>query len=173
MSRITGKCRHFCAAKLLLFVFLTLVIAFAAGCRSSRHENADDEEAAIRKADAEWLAAARSHDLNGVLPFWADDATILSPDSPGIVGKDAIRKYVSDAFATPGFSITWKTEKIEVSHSGDMAYSTGTDEISVRGSDGRTLTQENRSVAVWKKQADGSWKSVVDAMSPSQSRTSK
>jgi len=62
-------------------------------------------------------------------PSWADNATILPPGTPTISGKEAIRKYVSEAFATPGFSITWKTEKIEVSKSGDLAYSTGTGRI--------------------------------------------
>jgi ketosteroid isomerase-like protein len=82
------------------------------------------------------------------------------------VGKDAIRKYVSDAFATPGFSITWQTDKVEVAQSGDLAYSTGTDRMSLNGPDGKSVTEESRGVAIWKKQPDGSWKCVVDVMSP-------
>jgi uncharacterized protein (TIGR02246 family) len=156
-----------------LFATLTLAIAVASGCGDSGRVNIADEEAAIRKTDADWLAAAQSRDLKRVLPFWSDDATILAPDGPPIKGKDAIRKYVSDAFATPGFSITWKTQKIEVSQSGDMAYSTGTDEISVNGTDGKSITQINRSVAVWMKQADGSWKCVVDSMTPAQPSSAK
>jgi ketosteroid isomerase-like protein len=108
-----------------------------------------------------------------VLPFWADDATILAPGTSPIVGKEAVRKYVTEAFVTPGFSITWKTEKVEVSQSGDMAYSTGTDWISFNGPDGKSLTEENRSVAIWKKQADGSWRCIVDAMSPAESSRGK
>src|SRR6266436_4618089 len=32
--------------------------------------------------DANWLAAATAHDLERVVPFWADNATILPPERP-------------------------------------------------------------------------------------------
>ena len=155
-----------------LGVFTTLVLAMAAnvGCGAHHKANPSTEEAAIRRTDAAWLAAASAHDLERILPFWADDATILAPGTPAIVGKDAIRKYVSSSFAMPGFSITWKTEKVEVSQSGDLAYSSGTDRISLNTPDGKSVTEENRSVAIWKKQPDGSWKCVVDVMTPAAPR---
>ena len=150
-----------------LELFTTIVFAMAAaGCGTQRNVNLAAEETAIRTTDANWLAAATAHDLERVLPFWADDATILPPGEPAIVGKEAIRQYVSAAFATPGFSITWKTEKVEVSQSGDLAYSTGTDRISVTTRDGKSVTQENRGVVIWKKQPDGSWKCILDVLSP-------
>jgi uncharacterized protein (TIGR02246 family) len=146
----------------------TIVLALiTAGCGEQRKVDLSAEEAAIRRTDANWLAAASARDLNRVLPFWTDDATIVTPGMPPIVGKDAIRKYVSGAFATPGFSITWKTEKVEVSQSGDLAYSTGTDRISLNTPDGKSVTEENRGVAIWKKQVDGSWRVVLDMGSPS------
>ena len=149
-----------------LFATVALVMVTIAGCGANRRVDLSAEEAAIRKTDADWLAAAGAHDPNRILPFWADDATILAPGIPAVVGKDAIRKYVSDAFATPGFSITWQTEKVEVAQSGDLAYSTGTDRMSLNGPDGKSVTEESRGVAIWKKQPDGSWKCVVDVMNP-------
>jgi len=149
-----------------LFTIVVLAGVASAGCGAPRRVDLSAEEAAIRSTDAEWLAAAAAHDLNRILPFWADDATILAPGTPAVVGKEAIRKYVSGAFATPGFSIRWTTDKVEVSQSGDMAYSSGTDLISLTGADGKALTQENRGVAIWKKQPDGSWKCILDVMSP-------
>lgn len=148
------------------FRMIALAIIAAAGCSAQRKVDLSAEKEAIRRTDADWLAASAAHDLDRVLPFWADDATILPPGRPAVVGKEAIRKYVSGAFAIPGFSITWKTDKIEVSQSGDLAYSTGIDRISLNTPDGKSLTQENRGVAVWKKQPDGSWKCVLDVMSP-------
>ena len=156
-----------------LLTTIALAIAIAGGCGGSHRVNLSDEEAAIRRTDADWLAAAASRDLNRVLPFWADDATILAPGQPPIVGKQAIREYVSESFATPGFSITWKTAKVEVSQSGDLAYSTGTDRISLNGPDGKSLTQEGRGVTVWKKQTGGSWRCVLDVMSPAEASTAK
>jgi len=151
--------------KFHLVICIALILLLA-GCAAQPKVDLAAEEAAIRAADAQWLAAATTHDLEKILPFWSDDATILAPGSPAVVGKAAIRQYVAGAFATPGFSITWKTDRIEVAGSGDMAYSTGSDKISVNTPDGKTVTEENRSIAVWKKQADGSWKCVYDVMSP-------
>ena len=153
-------------ASFRLFMTTTLAIAVAAGCGVSRRAKLSDEVAAIRRTDADWLVATTSHDPNNVLPFWTDDATIIAPGMPPIVGKDAIRRYVTDSFATPGFSISWKTETVEVSQSGDLAYSTGTDRISLNGPGGKSLTEEGRGVVIWNKQGDGSWRCVVDIMSP-------
>jgi uncharacterized protein (TIGR02246 family) len=156
-----------------LFTTIVFAMAAAAGCSAKQNVNLAAEEAAIRTTDANWLAAATAHDLERVLPFWADDATILPPDKPAIVGKEAIRQYVSGAFATPGFSITWRTEKVEVSLSGDLAYSTGTDRVSVTAPDGKSVTEESRGVVIWKKQPDGSWKCILDVMSPAASSNAK
>ena len=149
-----------------LFTTIVFAMAAATGCSAQRNVNLAAEEAAIRTTDANWLAAATAHDLERVLPFWADDATILPPGAPAISGKAAIRQYVSGAFATPGFSITWKTEKVEVSHSGDLAYSTGTNRVSLTTPDGKSVIEENRGVVVWKKQPDGSWKCILEVISP-------
>jgi len=143
------------------------------GCGAQRKVDTAAEKAAIRRTDARWLAAATSHDLEGVLPFWADDATILPAGAPAIVGKQAIRKYVSGAFATPGFSISWRTDKVDVSQAGDVAYSIGTDRVSFTTPEGKSVTQENRAVAIWKKQPDGSWKCVLDIMNPAESSGAK
>ncbi len=154
---------------------LTLFLAAsgASGCGTNHTANLAAEETAIRTADAKGLAAAQARDLERILPFWADDATILPPGDPAITGKAAIRQYVAGAFATPGFSISWNTEKIEVSRSGDLAYSTGTDDITFNNSEGKTIVAHNRAVVVWKKQPDSSWKCIVDMMSPAPSASAK
>jgi uncharacterized protein (TIGR02246 family) len=149
-----------------IFCAVGLVAAVVDGCGAPRKVDLAAEESAIRRTDAEWLAAASAHDLERILPYWSDDATILAPGTPAVVGKEAIRKYVGGAFATPGFSIRWKTDKVEVAQSGDMAFSVGTDWITLNTPDGKTVTEENRGVAIWKKQANGAWQCVLDVMSP-------
>ncbi len=145
---------------------MAFAMIIAAGCGSQHKIDLAAEESAIRRTDGDWLAAAAAHDLNRALPFWSDDATIIAPGMPPVAGKDAIRKFVSDSLATPGFSITWKTDIVDVAQSGDFAYSTGTDRITLGTPGGKTVTQENRGLVIWKKQPDGSWKCAVDIMSP-------
>ena len=71
--------RHTCQSRGFLFDD-----ADAGGCDGSHRVNLSDEEAAIHWTDADWLAAAGSHDLNRALPFWSDDANILVPGVPPI-----------------------------------------------------------------------------------------
>jgi ketosteroid isomerase-like protein len=81
--------------------------------------------AAIKEADKEWLVAATAKDLERAVSFWTDDAVIYPPGQPAVTGKDAIRRYVADAFKQAGFSISWQSAEPVVSKSGDMAYTLG------------------------------------------------
>jgi len=90
------------------------------------------------------------------------DTVVFPPDAPIIAGKKAIRAYISGAFATAGFSITWRTSKVEVSRAGDLAYGIGTNEFRMNDSKGKTIVQLGKGVTVWKKQADRTWKCIID-----------
>jgi len=156
---------HIKAAHCLAALSLTILFGCAAAKPAVEPAATVDlgkEEAAIRATDAQWLAAAKAHDVEKSVSFWSDDATILQPDTPPIVGKSEVRKYVAEAFATPDFSITFTTDKVVVARSGDMAYETGTGVISFRDPKGKLVTLHNRGVVVWRRQADGSWKAAVD-----------
>ena len=133
------------------------------------------EEAAIRATDAQWLAAAKARDVEKTISFWSDDATILQPETPPIVGKAAIRKYVAEAFASPDFSITFAPNTIVVDPAGNMAYETGTDTMTFRPPHGKLVTMSNRGVVVWRKQPDGAWKAAIDIWNaaPPASRASR
>jgi ketosteroid isomerase-like protein len=95
-----------------------------------------------------------------------EDATLVDTDSGPVVGKAAIRAYVPRAFATPQFSIGWETAKIEVAQSGDLAYLTGTGDVSFTGPDGKTVPELNQSLTIGRKQPDGFWKCSYGVMSP-------
>jgi len=142
----------------LLFAALLAITA----CNKSPSVDIAKEEQAVRATDARWLAAVKANDFDRALAFWSDDATVFAPNGPVIVGKEAIRKYVAQASAIPGFSISWTTDKIWVSSSGDLAYSSGANEITLTTPVGKPVTERNKGLVVWKKQADGSWKCVAD-----------
>jgi ketosteroid isomerase-like protein len=75
----------------------------------------------------------------------------------GVGGKDAALESYTEWFAKGRYFDNGTIEKIEVSASGDMAYTVCSWEIfDDEGSQGR-----NSNVLVWKKQADGTWKQVA------------
>ena len=154
-----------------------ITVAALAACRGSADADSHQVEAAIRAADAQWLAAARAHDLERTLSFWSDDVILMQPGAPPVVGKAALRNYVAGAFAIPNFSISWITDRVWAARSGELAYATGTDEIRMTSPEGKSVVEHNKAVAIWRRQADGSWKCAVDiwnaagdSAAPSQTR---
>ena len=122
---------------------------------------ADDDRTEILRLDAEWSKIAASGDLERILSFWADDATVLPPGSPPLVGKRAIREYIEASLRTPGFSISWNTTEVVVSESGDLAYGVGVNRVSFSGPDGKPVVIEGNAVTAWRKDPAG-WKCVID-----------
>ena len=121
-----------------------------------------DDSAEILRLDAEWARVAQSGDLERILAYWSDDAALLPPGSPALVGKAAIRAYIAQSLRTPGFAISWKTNDVTVAASGDLAYGVGTNRVSFTGPDGKAVVVEGNAVTVWRKDAAGAWKCVVD-----------
>ena len=120
------------------------------------------ERAALARADKAWSEAAVARDVEKVLSYWTDDAVVYPPGQPAVSGKEALRTFVTDGLAMPGFTIRWNTSAFEVSASGDMAYGVGTNTVTMNDAQGKTITERGRSVTVWRKGADGRWRCVVD-----------
>ena len=86
----------------------------------------------------------------------------MSPGEPALKGKQAIRGMIEGTSKIPGFKISWEPLSVVVSKSGDMAYMIEQNQITVNDSLGNPITQYNKAVTIWRKEADGSWKNVVD-----------
>ncbi|MFB3127554.1 MAG: DUF4440 domain-containing protein [Candidatus Acidiferrales bacterium] len=144
-----------------IVISLAALLALAvSGC--APQVDVEAEAAAIREAtDVEWLEAGQAKDLDRWVSFHTDDASLLPPNAPIVTGKEAIRAFVSKLISTPGWAASWQTTKIEVSRSGDLAYSYGPQQTTVDDAEGNPVTDQQKWVAVWKKQPDGSWKCAV------------
>ena len=78
----------------------------------SEKSDIDAEKARLLRCDAEWvLVASEGRDIERILSFWTDDAVVLPPDLPAIIGKAALRQYVESSLQVPGFRITWSTDR--------------------------------------------------------------
>ena len=79
-----------------------------------------------------------------------------------IEGKAAIREYVEAAQEIPGFAISWEPQSVHVARDGDMAYMIEHNTMTANDSLGNPVTTYGKVVTVWRKDADGNWKNVVD-----------
>lgn len=141
--------------RLLLFLLVA-----GTGCASA--VNPEDVRARILQLDAEWSEAARTRDVDRIVSYWSDDATVLPPGGPVVMGKAAIREFVAKSFENPSFRISWKTTDVVVSAGGDFAYGIGTNRVSFSAPDGTPVAVDGKAVTVWRREKDGSWKCVVD-----------
>lgn len=120
------------------------------------------DEAAIRKADSEWVEAARSKQVNAWLAFYTDDAIVLPPNDKVANGRESARKPVGDLLSLPGLSITWQPTNVVVARSGDIAYLIGAYSIAFKDANGAPLTDQGKLLEVWTKQPDGKWLCSAD-----------
>jgi ketosteroid isomerase-like protein len=116
----------------------------------------------LREADAAYSRAGNSRDLEGFVAHYAPEAVGYPPNEPTVTGTDSIRAYLGRFFQDTAFAATFQPVSLEVSSDGTMGYSLNTVELRVTGPEGKPVTERIRDLHVWRKQADGSWKLVID-----------
>jgi ketosteroid isomerase-like protein len=138
-----------------------LLALCAAGCAPSFDAAAESSRLAQR--DADWSSASfEGKDIEKIVSYWSDDAQVLQPGLPPIEGKTAIRAFVAASLKIPGFKIHWVSEKPVLSPDGKMAYVLSKVETTAPGANGSLQSTHGRSVTVWRRDADGTWRCVVD-----------
>lgn len=123
---------------------------------------ADANAKALAKMDEDWSAAAATRDVERIVSFYAEDATACPPNEPAAVGRAAVKKTWAAYFADPGFTVSWKTTKAEVAQSGELGFTSGTYESSMKGPDGKPVKEKGKYICIWKKDKDGKWKAAHD-----------
>jgi ketosteroid isomerase-like protein len=115
-------------------------------------------EATIRQQDDAWLKAIGAKQLDATMSYYGDGAVLLAPNAPIARTKEEIRQFWSQFFASipAGVPFSYGTTKVEVAGSGDLGYAVGFYTV------GNPPSDKGKYVEVWKKQADGSWKAIVD-----------
>ena len=144
------------------------VLLLLSGCSSTPQVNVAAEETAIRAGEAEWAKAAAAKDVEKVVSFYADDAVLLEPNEPIADSRTAIRASWTRMAAVPDLAITWAPDKVNIAKSGDVAYDYGSYSLSHAGPAGKKVEDRGKFATVWKKQADGGWKVVLDVFNTSQ-----
>ena len=113
----------------------------------------------MRDAEAEWSKVAGAKDLDKTVSFYADDAVVMPPNQVAVTTKDGIRNLWK-GFLDSLQDISWKTTRVEVAKSGDMAFLTGTYEMTMK--DG--TKDHGKYCEVWEKKGS-TWKVGIDMFS--------
>ena len=151
--------------RLASLAFLTVTSLFV--CRPSLSARAAVNpvagEAAVRKADADWAAAANTSSVDAWISSYAADAIVLLPNDRLASGKELIRRSVTRLLELPDLSIAWRPIKVEVAQSGGLALLIGTYELRFGDSSGAPVSDRGRRLErSGGKLAGGSWECIVD-----------
>jgi len=138
-----------------------LLFTVTAGCGEKKIDTKAEGEK-LMQISRDWSKSAATGNVEETLGYWAEDAVVMSPGDAPIKGKNAIRGMIEATSKIPGFKISWEPLSVVVSQSGDMAYMIEQNQVSVNDSLGKSITTYNKGVTVWRKEADGSWKNIVD-----------
>ena len=150
---------------LLAFLAVTLLL----DCRLSRAASTATDpsaaEAAVRQADADW-AAVGTAGVEAWMAFYSNDAIVLLPRDQLANAKELVRQSVSHLLAHPHLAVAWHPIKVEMARSGDLAFVSGAYELRFSDPRGTAISDRGRRIEIWRKQADGPWKCILDTWSP-------
>ena len=93
--------------------------------------------------------------------WFAEDGVALGNGAAPLVGKVAIVKSAN--WSPKVYQLTWTPTDAVLGPSGDIGYTWGHFEGSSRDAAGNPVVTSGRYITIWRKQADGNWKVVLDA----------
>ncbi len=125
--------------------------------------NLSKQKERLLERDTEWSKlAAEGTDVERILSYWTDDAVVLPPGLPAVVGKEALRQYVESSMQIPGFRITWTTSEVTLSPDERFAYMFSRNEVMMNAPDGTPMTTVGRAITIWRREADSEWRCAVE-----------
>jgi uncharacterized protein (TIGR02246 family) len=129
---------------------------------SATSDSRSADASAIQALDEQWSATAARNDLEGTVAFYADDAVLLPPNAQIATDRKSIRESWAGLLG-PNTAVSWKVSNVEVAKSGELGYLYGTYSLSIQDPKGGPPVRDTgKLVEIWKKQADGKWKCIVD-----------
>ena len=109
-------------------VMTTALVALAigaAGCGGPKGEEfTTSDAAAIRQADAAFVAAFNAKDLDKLLSFYTENSVFMPPNAPMLRGKDPLKSFYTEMFAQGAPQL--EMDPGDVAGHGPLAYQSGT-----------------------------------------------
>ena len=146
-----------------IVIYLSLSLLHLLACTSNSNPSPDLQQIRqdVQKTEAAFAAMAKEKGVGAAFTYYAAEEAVISRNNRLIQGKEAISAYFAQYF-DPAATLEWTTEFVEVSSSGDLAYTYGPYTFKVKDPQGQESVNQGYFHTVWKKQADGSWKFVWD-----------
>ena len=139
---------------------IMLAMPFLVSCTTAPPPDTSAEDSqAINAVRKQYADAFNRGDAAAVAALFADEAKLLPPNSPMIVGREGIQASVQ-AGIDAGLGDLQATV-IELSINGDVAHLVGKYTLTIQPEEDEAISVIGKYVTIWKRE-NGSWKYDVD-----------
>jgi ketosteroid isomerase-like protein len=138
------------------YLLLLLLASFAFSCDEPAGIDLEAAKESMKKADIAFSDLSKQKGMTAAFLEYIDSTgVLLRPGHYPIIGKDA--QTFLRAGEDSSFTLTWEPSAAEISASGELGFTYG-----IYTLDLRDTAIKGTYVSIWKKQADGKWKFVLD-----------
>ena len=139
---------------------LMLAVPFLVSCTTAPPPDTSAEDSqAINAAGAQWVDAFNRGDAAALAALYTEEATLLEPNSPLVVGRENIQAIFQGFFDTSAMELHLTV--IGLSVHGDMAHRFGKYMLTIQPEEGDAISDNGKYVEIWKRE-NGGWKMDVD-----------
>lgn len=151
--------------KLLKNAALLLVVLAFVACAPAAEEavvevpdtTEADREAIIAQIEG-WEAALTTDDTDAFVALYEEGAVLMPPNAPSITGGEAIRTVTGGLFDEATIVLDTVVYD-ELVIAGDWAFARDSYEVtSIPKAGGEEVQESLKSIRIWRRQADSSWK---------------
>ena len=141
--------------KNLIVFFLGIAILSIGAC--TKKVDTEANVATIKSSLEKFDAALNASDLDGLMSCFTEDAVRMPPNTPALVGKEAIRNMFQSRFEHYTTEVHNTSEEVIVC--GDWAFVWGTHTVTFALKvGGESIRDNGKSITIWQRQTDSSWK---------------
>jgi ketosteroid isomerase-like protein len=145
--------------KISVFILICMSFLF----RYAWGQDNKDESMLLMQLDREFDKATAEKGIDGWVPYFAPNGSMLSDTSAPTLGPAAIRAEMGPVFKDSTFTLRWHPTKGEMMIPGVIGYTVGRWERIRKNKEGKWMKSTGTYSTTWKKQPDSSWKIVLDS----------
>jgi len=140
---------------------LILLLCLTLSCKQKKGKvDVEADIAAINELYNQSTLAVSTGDAELYLSIFTEDAVVMPPGSPAVIGKEELRPPIEGLFGLFDLKLPYTVDEIGVP--GNWAFARSSFQYSMTPKeDGETTTSPGEQLDILKRQADGSWKIYI------------
>ncbi len=144
-------------------LFVLLFLLFFSCTTEPDKESIEKWKQEIIETEKSFALMAEKEGISKAFLGYAAEDAVLMRNNKLVIGKQNLSSLFENQTSKPkDEKLSWKPDFVDVSASGDLAYTYGQYSYSYTDSTGATVESTGVFHTVWKRQADGSWRFVWD-----------